>query len=42
MLFELPTGTGRIVYLGFEFKNPDTAWVHALLAASMYPDFVKH
>jgi len=42
VLFELPTGTGRIIYLAYEFQEADVGWVHALLAATMYPDFVKH
>jgi len=42
VMFEIPTGTGRIVYLAYEFQEPATGWVQALLAATMYPDFVKH
>ena len=42
VLFELPTGSGRIVYLGYEYQEADIGWVHALIAATMYPDFVKH
>ena len=42
VLFELPTGSGRIIYLAYEFQEPATGWVHALLAATMYADFVKH
>ena len=42
VLFEIPTGSGRILYLAYEFQEPATGWVHALLAATMYPDFIKH
>jgi len=42
VLFELPTGSGRIIYLAYEFQEPATGWVQALLAATMYADFVKH
>jgi len=42
VLMELPTGTGRIVYLAYEYQEPDVGWVHALVAASAYPDFLKH
>ena len=42
VLFELPTGSGRIVYLGYEYQEADIGWVHALIAATMYPDFIKH
>ena len=31
--FMIPTGEGRIVYLGYDFSEPVVAWVHALLAA---------
>ena len=42
VLFEIPTGSGRIVYLAYEYHEADIGWVHAFLAATMYPDFVKH
>ena len=42
VVMELPTGTGRIVYLAYEYQEPDVGWVHALVAASAYPDFLKH
>ena len=42
VLFEIPTGTGRIVYLAYEFKEPARGWVKALLAATSSPHFVPH
>ena len=42
VLFEIPTHTGRIVYIAYEFQEPASGWVRALLAATLYPQFVKH
>jgi hypothetical protein len=33
VIFEIPSGEGRLVYLGFDFAEPNVPWVHALLAA---------
>jgi len=39
VVFEIPMGTGRILYLGYDFTEPVTPWVHTLIAATMFNDF---
>jgi len=39
VVFEIPLGTGRIIYLGYEYSEPITPWVHALVAATMFNDY---
>ena len=38
-VFEIPLGTGRIIYLGYDYSEPITPWVHALVAATMFNDY---
>jgi len=33
------TRQGRIIYLGYDYSEPVTPWVHALVAASMFNDY---
>jgi len=42
VIFMIPVKTGRIIYLGYEFDEPDLEWAQALVAATMFADFVKH
>ena len=42
VVFEIPSGRGRILYIGYDFSEPITPWIHTLLAATKWPDFVKH
>ena len=39
VVFEIPTDQGRILYLGYDYSEPVTPWVHALIAATNFPDF---
>lgn len=39
VVFGIPTGQGVIIYLGYDFSEPVTPWVHALIAATKFPDF---
>eukprot|EP00287_Rhodomonas_sp_CCMP768_P005599 CAMPEP_0196731308 /NCGR_PEP_ID=MMETSP1091-20130531/11101_1 /TAXON_ID=302021 /ORGANISM="Rhodomonas sp., Strain CCMP768" /LENGTH=483 /DNA_ID=CAMNT_0042074437 /DNA_START=8 /DNA_END=1459 /DNA_ORIENTATION=- len=39
VLFEIPMGTGRIIYLGYDFSEPVVPWVHALIASTMFNDY---
>jgi hypothetical protein len=39
VVFEIPTDQGRILYLGYDFSEPVTPWVHTLIAATNFPDF---
>lgn len=39
VIFEIPLGTGRIIYLGYDYSEPITPWVHALVAATMFNDY---
>jgi hypothetical protein len=39
VVFEIPLGTGRIIYLGYDYSEPITPWVHALVAATMFNDY---
>ena len=39
VVFEIPMGQGRLIYLGYDFSEPVTPWVHALVAATMFTDF---
>lgn len=39
VIFEVPMGTGRILYIGYDYSEPTTPWVHALVAATMFPDY---
>ena len=39
VVFEIPLGTGRIIYLGYDYSEPVVPWVHALVAATMFNDF---
>jgi len=39
VVFEIPMGQGRIIYLGYDYAEPVTPWVHALVAASMFNDY---
>jgi hypothetical protein len=38
VLFEIPVGTGRIIYLGYDYSEPVVPWVHALIASTMFND----
>eukprot|EP00291_Cryptomonas_curvata_P021428 CAMPEP_0172166150 /NCGR_PEP_ID=MMETSP1050-20130122/8819_1 /TAXON_ID=233186 /ORGANISM="Cryptomonas curvata, Strain CCAP979/52" /LENGTH=979 /DNA_ID=CAMNT_0012836723 /DNA_START=138 /DNA_END=3078 /DNA_ORIENTATION=+ len=40
VLFHIPVGTGRIIYVGYDFSEPIIPWVHALIAAVKFQDFV--
>ena len=45
VLFSIPFGrpgtdSGRIIYVGFDFTEPVIPWIHALIAAVKYQDFV--
>lgn len=39
VVFEIPMGQGRIIYLGYDYAEPVTPWVHALVAATMFNDY---
>mmetsp|Transcript_913 Transcript_913/g.2283 ORF Transcript_913/g.2283 Transcript_913/m.2283 type:complete len:489 (-) Transcript_913:100-1566(-) len=39
VVFEIPMGTGRILYLGYDYSEPVVPWVHALVAATMFSDY---
>jgi len=39
VIFEIPMGQGRIIYLGYDYAEPVTPWVHALVAATMFNDY---
>jgi len=39
VVFEIPMGTGRIIYLGYDYSEPVTPWVHALIASTMFNDY---
>jgi hypothetical protein len=39
VVFEIPLGTGRIIYLGYDYSEPVVPWVHALVASTMFNDF---
>ena len=39
VVFSIPSGTGRVLYLGFDFSEPVTPWVHALIAATQFASF---
>jgi hypothetical protein len=30
---------GRLIYLGYDYAEPVTPWVHALVAATMFNDY---
>ena len=38
-LFSLIVWQGRIIYLGYDYAEPVTPWVHALVAATMFNDY---
>jgi len=42
VIFEIPVETGRIIYLGYDFSEPEIGWIHALMAATFFTDFVPH
>lgn len=33
VIFEIPSGQGRLIFLGFDYAESNVPWVHALLAA---------
>ena len=33
VVFEIPSGAGRIIFLGFDYEDANVPWVHALVAA---------
>ena len=39
VVFSIPSGSGSVIYLGFDFSEPVTPWVHALIAASQFQEF---
>ena len=39
VLFSIPAGSGIVVYVGFDFSEAVTPWVHALIAATQLRDF---
>jgi len=39
VVFEIPTKSGRILYIGYDFSEPVTPWIHALVAATNFPDY---
>mmetsp|Transcript_47267 Transcript_47267/g.147792 ORF Transcript_47267/g.147792 Transcript_47267/m.147792 type:complete len:415 (-) Transcript_47267:1570-2814(-) len=41
VMFSIPSGSGRVLYLGYNFAEPLTPWVHALIAATQFPDYKK-
>jgi|LauGreDrversion2_3_1035106.scaffolds.fasta_scaffold391822_1 hypothetical protein len=32
-------GSGSVLYLGFDFTEPITPWIHALIAATQFQEF---
>ncbi|KAJ1494267.1 hypothetical protein T484DRAFT_1877878 [Baffinella frigidus] len=42
VVWELKVGKGRIVYIGFNYDEPDYKWTKALVAATTFPNFYKH
>eukprot|EP00960_Hanusia_phi_P048465 758959-Hanusia_phi.AAC.4 len=42
VMFSIPSGSGRVLYLGYNFAEPLTPWVHALIAATQFPDYKKN
>lgn len=34
VVFEIPSGAGRIIFLGFDYEDANVPWVHALVAAT--------
>lgn len=32
-------GSGNVIYLGFDFTEPITPWVHMLIAATQFQEF---
>uniref|UniRef100_A0A6U2G2Q8 Uncharacterized protein n=1 Tax=Hemiselmis andersenii TaxID=464988 RepID=A0A6U2G2Q8_HEMAN len=41
VVFEIPTKTGRIIYIGYDFSEPITPWIHTLVAATNFPDYAE-
>eukprot|EP00286_Rhodomonas_abbreviata_P014239 CAMPEP_0181318704 /NCGR_PEP_ID=MMETSP1101-20121128/17152_1 /TAXON_ID=46948 /ORGANISM="Rhodomonas abbreviata, Strain Caron Lab Isolate" /LENGTH=433 /DNA_ID=CAMNT_0023426199 /DNA_START=9 /DNA_END=1311 /DNA_ORIENTATION=+ len=39
VVFEIPSGEGRILFLGFDYTEPVVPWVHALIAATQFTEF---
>ena len=39
VIFSIPSGSGNIVYVGFDFTSPVTPWVHALIAATQLQEY---
>ncbi|EKX47141.1 hypothetical protein GUITHDRAFT_107052 [Guillardia theta CCMP2712] len=39
VVFEIPMGQGRIIYLGYDYSEPIIPWVHTLTAATMFNDW---
>jgi len=39
VVFSIPSGEGRILYLGFDFTEPLVPWVHALIAATQFGEY---
>lgn len=39
VVFEIPTKQGRILYIGYDYSEPVTPWIHTLIAATSFPDF---
>mmetsp|Transcript_34466 Transcript_34466/g.77721 ORF Transcript_34466/g.77721 Transcript_34466/m.77721 type:complete len:433 (-) Transcript_34466:71-1369(-) len=39
VVFEIPMGQGRIIYLGYDYSEPVIPWVHTLTAATMFNDW---
>eukprot|EP00287_Rhodomonas_sp_CCMP768_P009365 CAMPEP_0196732172 /NCGR_PEP_ID=MMETSP1091-20130531/11644_1 /TAXON_ID=302021 /ORGANISM="Rhodomonas sp., Strain CCMP768" /LENGTH=407 /DNA_ID=CAMNT_0042075391 /DNA_START=15 /DNA_END=1238 /DNA_ORIENTATION=+ len=39
VVFEIPSGEGRVLFLGFDFTEPVIPWVHALIAATQFTEF---
>lgn len=37
--FSIPSGSGSVLYLGFDFTEPITPWVHMLIAATQFQEF---
>lgn len=39
VVFSIPSGSGSVLYLGFDFTEPITPWVHTLIAATQIQEF---
>jgi hypothetical protein len=42
VMWELKVGTGRLLYIGFEYAEADYKWTDVLTAAATYDQFAKH